>query len=267
VSENCAAIPEGLLESTLFGHVRGAFTGASRPHAGLFEVASSGTLFLDEIGEMSLAMQTKLLRVLEDGEVRPVGSERARQVDVRVVAATHRNLDDMVAAGTFRGDLYYRLNVIHVAIPPLRERPSDIEALTRHLIKKYAGPRTVRLSRSALDTLSAYTWPGNVRQLENELRRALVLADDMIRAEHLSQDVRDGGTAEAARPDGLNVRRRVDALEAELVRAALERTSGNQTRAAELLGLSRFGLQKMIRRLRIEMPALQDGAGAVTGDR
>ncbi len=251
VSENCSAIPEGLLESTLFGHVRGAFTGASRPHAGLFEIASGGTLFLDEIGEMSLGMQTKLLRVLEDGEVRPVGSERPRKVDVRILAATHRDLSAMVEAGTFRRDLFYRLNVICIDVPPLRARAGDVEILARHFIAKHGRARAVRISRAALDSLSAYAWPGNIRQLENELRRALVLADDLILPDHLSEEIREGARTEAARSDGLNLRRRVDTLEAELVRAALERTGGNQTRAAELLGLSRFGLQKMIRRLKI----------------
>jgi transcriptional regulator with PAS, ATPase and Fis domain len=252
VSENCSAIPEGLLESTLFGHVRGAFTGANRPHAGLFEIASGGTLFLDEIGEMSLAMQTKLLRVLEDGEVRPVGSERARKVDVRIVAATHRDLSAMVDSGTFRRDLFYRLNVIRIDVPALRTRSGDVEVLARHFIEKHASGRGVRLSRAALDALSAHAWPGNVRQLENELRRALVLADSVILPEHISPEIRNGARAEEARSDGLNVRLRVDALEGELVRAALGRTGGNQTRAAELLGLSRFGLQKMMRRLKIE---------------
>jgi serine/threonine-protein kinase PknK len=270
VTENCGAIPEGLLETTLFGHVRGAFTGANRPHAGLFEVASGGTLFLDEVGEMSLGMQTKLLRVLEDGEVHPVGSERARKVDVRIITASHRDLSKMVDAGTFRSDLFYRLNVIRIDVPPLRARTGDVETLARHFVARHAKGRAVRLSRGALTALAAYSWPGNIRQLENELRRALVLADDVIAPEHLSDDVREGARAEADRADGLNVRRRVDALEATLVRAALERTSGNQTRAAELLGLSRFGLQKMIRRLGIALPsspALRDDTGEVTGVR
>jgi transcriptional regulator with GAF, ATPase, and Fis domain/serine/threonine protein kinase len=269
VSENCGAIPEGLLESTLFGHVRGAFTGAARPRAGLFEIASGGTLFLDEIGEMSLGMQTKLLRVLEDGEVRPVGSERARKVDVRVIGATHRDLKAMVEANTFRRDLFYRLDVIRVDVPPLRSRTGDVELLALHFIRKHAGARSVGLSRAAAALLAAYSWPGNIRQLENEIRRALVLADDVIRPEHLSPEVREG-PAGGAGDLGLNVRKRIDALEEELVTTALERTSGNQTRAAELLGLSRFGLQKMMRRLGIRVPpplALRDEPGAVTGVR
>jgi transcriptional regulator with GAF, ATPase, and Fis domain len=269
VSENCGAIPETLLESTLFGHVRGAFTGASRPHAGLFEVADGGTLFLDEIGEMSLGMQTKLLRVLESGELRPVGSERARKVDVRVIAATHRNLAKMTETGDFRRDLFYRLNVIAIQVPALRERPSDIEPLARHFLAKHGKVRSIRLSHAALGCLTAYPWPGNIRELENELRRSLVLADDLIRPEHLSDAVRTGARTLAA-THGLNVRGHVDALETDLVRAALERTGGNQTRAAELLGLSRFGLQKMIRRLKITHPSAlsgRDDVGAVSGVR
>jgi serine/threonine-protein kinase PknK len=256
VSENCGAIPEGLLESTLFGHVRGAFTGASRPRTGLFEVAHRGTLFLDEIAEMSLGMQTKLLRALQDGEVRAVGSETVRRVDVRVIGATHRDMEALVASGKFREDLYYRLNVITVRVPALRERHGDIPLLVRHFVERHAGGRRITVSRAALETLSAFSWPGNIRQLENEVRRALVLADDVIRPEHLSPELLErpgsGGGSD------LNLRQRVDALEAELVRTALRRTDGNQTRAAEILGLSRFGLQKMIKRLEISPGSRDD---------
>jgi transcriptional regulator with GAF, ATPase, and Fis domain/tetratricopeptide (TPR) repeat protein len=251
VGENCGAIPEGLLESTLFGHVRGAFTGASRPRAGLFEVADGGSLFLDEIGEMSLGMQTKLLRVLEDGEVRAVGSERARKVDVRVIGATNRDLEALAKAGSFRQDLLYRLNVIKLTVPPLRERGNDIPILIRHFLGKHA-QKGATISKPALDLLCAYDWPGNVRQLENEIRRAIVLSDRGIEPEHLSPEVLGQGR-KGARPESeLDLRFRVDALAADLVKTALERTDGNQTRAAELLGLSRFGLQKMIRRLEID---------------
>jgi serine/threonine-protein kinase PknK len=250
VSENCAAIPEPLLESALFGHVRGAFTGAQRSRAGLFEVADRGTLFLDEIGEMSLGMQTKLLRVLQSGEVRPVGSESMRHVDVRVIAATHRDLNALVASGRFREDLLYRLNVISVRVPPLRERFGDVSLLVQHFLKLHAAGRKLTMERAALDALAMFGWPGNIRQLENEVRRALVLADDTIRLEHLSRDI-----AQASRPsragDELDLRGRVDELEADLVRTALRRTDGNQTRAAEILGLSRFGLQKLMKRLEI----------------
>jgi serine/threonine-protein kinase PknK len=256
VSENCGAVPETLLESTLFGHVRGAFTGAVRPRAGLFEVAHRGTLFLDEIAEMSLGMQAKLLRALQDGEIRPVGSETVRRVDVRIIGATHRDLDALVREGRFREDLFYRLNVISVRVPPVRERAGDVPLLVAHFVKLHSGERHVRVSRAALDALTAFAWPGNVRQLENEVRRALVLCDDTIQLEHLGSEVRARSAVEAARADGLNLRRRVDALEVELVRIALRRTEGNQTRAAELLGVSRFGLQKMMKRLEIRLESV-----------
>jgi transcriptional regulator with GAF, ATPase, and Fis domain len=249
VGENCGALPETLLESALFGHVRGAFTGAHGPRVGLFEAADGGTLFLDEIGEMSLGMQTKLLRVLEDGMVRPVGSERARRVDVRVIAATHRDLDKMVEAQTFREDLFYRLNVITVRVPALRERASDIPLLVQHLIHKHAPDRKVRVSATAKRSLMAHRWPGNIRQLENEVRRALLLCDDVIDVDHLSFQQRED--AEEAE-QGLDVRARVDRLERDLVKQALGQTRGNQTKAAKLLGLSRFGLHKLMKRLGID---------------
>jgi transcriptional regulator with GAF, ATPase, and Fis domain len=252
VSENCAAIPESLLESTLFGHARGAFTGASRPRAGLFEVAHGGTLFLDEIGEMSLGMQSKLLRVLEDGEVHAIGSERPRKVDVRVIGATHRDLDALVREGRFRQDLLYRLNVITLRVPSLRERRADIPLLVRHFVSKHAAGRKVSFSSEALERLSSFDWPGNIRQLENEVRRALVLCDERVEVEHLSPELRERSGRTTRPGHELDLRGRVDALEAELVGAALERTGGNQTRAAELLGLSRFGLQKMMKRLAID---------------
>jgi transcriptional regulator with GAF, ATPase, and Fis domain len=251
VTENCASVPESLLESALFGHVRGAFTGAHATRAGLFDVADGGTLFLDEIGEMPLSMQAKLLRVLQDGEVRAVGSERTRKVDVRVLGATHRDLEAMVRAGTFREDLMYRLNVITLRIPPLRERADDIPLLVAHFLEKHTPKKTkLRVSRAAMDKLVSFAWPGNVRQLENEIRRAVVLADERIDVSELSAEIAHGGSA-AARGAGLDLRSRVDALEADLVREALEKTNGNQTRAAEVLGLSRFGLQKMMKRLNI----------------
>ncbi len=248
VAENCAAIPESLLESALFGHVRGAFTGASRPRAGLFEVASGGTLFLDEIAEMSLSMQSKLLRVLQEGEIRPLGSERPRKVNVRVIGATHRNLAERVEKGQFREDLFYRLNVISLRVPPLRERPGDIPLLVRHFLALHGAGKKLSLGKDALVALMRFEWPGNVRQLENEVRRLVVLAEDEVTVEHLSPEVRGAAGGELT-PDTLHVRTRLDALEKELVETALERTQGNQTQAAELLGLSRFGLSKMMKRL------------------
>ncbi|HEX2879450.1 MAG TPA: sigma-54 dependent transcriptional regulator, partial [Polyangiaceae bacterium] len=251
VTENCAAIPETLLESTLFGHVKGAFTGASRAHTGLFELAHQGTLFLDEVGEMSLGMQAKLLRAIDSGEIRPVGSERNRTVDVRVLCATHRNLEQMVAAGTFRKDLFYRLNVIAIPVPPLRERSDDIEPLIAHFHRRHGQGRSLQLSPEARRALLGYGWPGNVRELENEVRRLLILSDGRIELEHLSPAIASAGGAKQASHEW-DLRGRLDALESSLVLKALERTQGNQTRAAELLGVSRFGLQKMMKRLEIE---------------
>lgn len=245
VSENCGALPESLLESALFGHVRGAFTGAHRTRIGLFEAADEGTLFLDEVGEMSLGMQAKLLRVLEDSLVRPVGSERARKVNVRVVAATNRDLEQMVEQGSFRQDLFYRLNVICLHVPSLRERPSDIPLLVAHMLAKHASGRKVAVTRAALELLRRQRWPGNVRQLENEVRRALLLAEGDIDVDQLSVSP-DGAATEDL---GLNVRGRIDHLECDLVAEAMTRTGGNQTQAAKLLGISRYGLHKMIKRL------------------
>jgi transcriptional regulator with GAF, ATPase, and Fis domain/serine/threonine protein kinase/Tfp pilus assembly protein PilF len=271
VSENCAAIPETLLESTLFGAVRGAYTGADHDSRGLFEVADGGTLFLDEVGEMSPAMQGKLLRVLQTGELRRVGSERIRKVDVRIIAATNRDLGRMVEAGQFRQDLFFRLSVAPIALPPLRDRREDIPAIIDHILRKIAGaaspdpthdpkapgsrvaePR--RVDPAAMARLVAYRWPGNVRELENELMRAAALSADRITISDLSPHV--AGDAESALstledPDSLSLRPRVERLERALLREALSRTGGNQTRAAQALGLSRFGLQKKLRRYHI----------------
>jgi len=252
VGQNCAAMPETLLESELFGHKKGAFTGAHEDKRGLFEVADGGTLFLDEVTEMPLSLQSKLLRVLQEGEIRPIGATQEKKVNVRIVAATNRNLEKEVAEGRFREDLYYRLKVFPLRVPPLRERREDIPLLVSRFVDKHAADRKVKVTRAAMDRLAAFPWPGNVRQLENEVRRALVLADDRIDAAELSDEVARGGPS-AARDAGLGLKARVDALEAQLVRDALQKTSGNQTRAAEVLGVSRFGLQKMMRRLGIKV--------------
>ena len=261
VSENCAAIPETLLESTLFGYARGAFTGAERDTRGLFEVADGGTLFLDEVGEMSPAMQGKLLRVLQEGELRRVGAERTRKVDVRVVVATNRDLTRMVEEGKFRQDLFFRLAVARIALPPLRERREDIPLIVEHLLAKRvreasagdakATPKP--LDPAALARLVAYRWPGNVRELENELQRAYALSGDRITLTDLSPAVAAAGDAEAVAPtnlDNLMLKPRVERLERSLLREALGRSGNNQTKAAELLGLSRFGLQKKLKRYR-----------------
>jgi transcriptional regulator with PAS, ATPase and Fis domain len=234
------------LESALFGHVKGAFTGADRRRHGLFEVAHGGTLFLDEIGDMSLSMQSRLLRALEEGEVRPVGGERSRSVDVRVVAATHRDLEKMVADKSFRDDLYYRLAVVTIAIPPLRDRLEDIPALVAYFISKHAKGRQPRIDQRALDYLSLHKWPGNVRQLENAIRRALVLSDGVIREEHLIDRKQTDNDRQAS---AFDLKAQIRELETRLIRQALDAAKGNQTQAAKILGVSRYGLQKMLKRI------------------
>jgi transcriptional regulator with GAF, ATPase, and Fis domain len=249
VSESCGAIPETLLEAALFGHVRGAFTGAQGERRGLFEIADGGTLFLDEVGEMSPAMQVRLLRVLQEGEFRRVGGEKLQKVDVRVVVASNRELGRMVEEGKFREDLFYRLNVVRVALPPLRERADDIPLLVEHFL---SGRKHKGVTRRALERLARYRWPGNVRQLENELARAVSLADGPIDVGDLSPAVQAGtDAAEVDGPEPLDLRRRVERLERGLLEEALQRSAGNQSEAARLLGLSRFGLQKKLRRYRM----------------
>ncbi len=234
----------------LFGHARGAFTGAAAARPGLFEAADGGTLFLDEIGETSPAMQTKLLRVLQEGEVRRLGENKPRKVDVRVIAASNRELEAMVASGAFRQDLFYRINVVRVELPPLRERREDIPVLIEHFLNRNDadGRSALQISAAALRKLVRYPWPGNVRELENEVQRWLALCEDKVLPEDLSPAI-DGSDAEVEDPDDLELRPRVDRLERELINRAMERTGGNQTQAAQLLGLSRFGLQKKLKRL------------------
>jgi two-component system, NtrC family, response regulator AtoC len=245
VAVNCGAIPAELIESELFGHVKGAFTDARRDKKGLAAEADGGTIFLDEIGELPLALQVKLLRFLQEEEIRPVGDVRARKVDVRVVAATGRDLSRAVAAGEFREDLYWRLNVVGVRLPALRERPEDIPALAAHFLARYARLRpelpALALAPDALDALAGHRWPGNVRELQHAMERAVVLAEGpVLREEDLPETVRAPGPRPAvAVPEGsLSVKRAVRSVEAQLIRAALERTGGNRTRAAELLDLS-----------------------------
>ncbi len=244
VAVNCGAIPAELIESELFGHVRGAFTDATRTRKGLAEEADGGTLFLDEIGELPVGLQVKLLRFLEDEEVRPLGDVRARRVDVRVVAATGRDLRRAVEAGQFREDLLYRLDVVGVRLPPLRERREDIPALAAHFLARHARLRPeltgVRLSDDAREALLAHRWPGNVRELEHALERAVVLAEGpLIREEDLPDTARAAPPAPASHDHGtFSVKRETRALEVRLIRAALEQTGGNRTRAAELLELS-----------------------------
>jgi two-component system response regulator AtoC len=243
VAINCGAIPENLLESELFGHEKGAFTGADRAREGVFEEADGGTLFLDEIGELSVQLQVKLLRVLQERVIRRVGGSGERPVDVRVLAATARDLVEQVKAGKFRDDLYYRINVVQIHIPPLRTRPEDVPLLAEHFLRRHAERLKVAtpgLPRSLLPVLAAYSWPGNVRELENVLERALVLSGGEIGMEHLPPHVRTGKQLFEIRDDegDLSVKRRLPALEKTLIARALERCNGNRTRAAELLDLS-----------------------------
>ena len=248
--ENCAAIPEALLESELFGHVRGAFTGADRDHTGLFEQAHGGTLFLDEIGDMPASMQARLLRVLQEGEVRRVGAERIVRVDVRLVTATHRDLPSQVAAGRFREDLLYRLQVLVIQLPPLRDRPGDIPLLVDHFLRRISrerGLETPKIRSNVMSSLEGYSWPGNVRQLENHIQRiALLAGDGPITLSVLEQDK---GLREALlgkKTEGTPVFS-LEHSEKEQIRQALEAAKGNRTRAARMLGISRATIFRKIK--------------------
>jgi two-component system response regulator AtoC len=243
VAVNCGAIPENLLESELFGHEKGAFTGADRAREGLFEEAEGGTLFLDEIGELSSPLQVKLLRVLQERSIRRVGGTGERAVDVRVLAATSRDLVDEVRGGRFRDDLFYRINVVQIHLPPLRARPEDVPLLAGHFLRRHAerlGLVAEPLPKGLIPLLAAYSWPGNVRELENVVERALILSGGRIAEEHLPPHVRTGKHPFEIRDDDgdLSVKRRLPALERTLIARALERSQGNRTRAAELLELS-----------------------------
>ncbi len=240
VAINCAAIPEALLESELFGHVRGAFTGATADKAGLFEQADKGTLFLDEIGELPLGLQAKLLRVLQEGEVRRLGDQRVRRVDVRVVAATAKDLAAEVAGGRFRDDLFYRLNVVALHLPPLAERTSDIAPLARHiavqLARRFGRPLT--LSADALAWLERQPWPGNVRELQHAIERAAVLTDEAVLQPDDLTRVPPLRTAERGSGGDVTLRAAVDAAEREAITAALAAVGGNRREAARRLGVS-----------------------------
>ncbi len=250
VAINCGAVPEMLLESELFGHARGAFTGATRHRQGLFQVADGGTLLLDEVADTSLAMQAKLLRVLQEREIRPVGETRTRPVDVRVVAASNRDLRELVAQGQFREDLYYRLEVLRIEVPPLRARVEDIPVLAAHILARLSTSRTPpQLTKAAVARLCSHSWPGNVRELENELARAAALGDDVIDVADLSPRIASASPAPVHDDmDSLLLKPQVEALERTLVEEAIAQTRGNQTAAAKLLGLSRYGLQKKLKR-------------------
>ncbi|MDT8304089.1 MAG: sigma-54 dependent transcriptional regulator [Sedimentisphaerales bacterium] len=246
VPVNCGGIPEGLLESELFGHVKGAFTGATASRAGFFHAADGGTIFLDEISDMSLAMQVKLLRVLQDKEVCMVGSNKTRKVDVRILAATNKDLHALIKKGLFREDLFYRINVIKIIIPPLRERGEDILLLAHHFLTQFAaesGKATLRFSDQALQSIRDYNWPGNVRELENVIQRLVVMSDgEIIEVPDLPSLMRFS----ALRESGFT--RTLAEVETEYITNVLASVNGNKTRAAEILDIDRKTLREKLKR-------------------
>ena len=256
IKVNCAAIPETLLESELFGHVRGAFTGAVASKKGKFALADGGTIFLDEIGTMIPALQAKLLRVLQEREFEPLGSERTERVDVRVIAATNRDLRQLVAEGKFQEDLYYRLNVIPIDIPPLRDRREDIPVLVDHFVRKHAqrvGRLFERVEERVVATLQAYDWPGNVRELENTIERAVVLSrGPVLTAQALSMP--GLAPSQAIGLPSLNMHQNVEWAERETVRRALETAAGVKKDAAEIMGISQRALSYYLGKYRVEGP-------------
>jgi DNA-binding NtrC family response regulator len=256
VALNCSAIPETLLEAELFGHVRGAFTGATATREGRFEQAHKGTLFLDEIGSTSPTLQVKLLRALQEREFERVGDNQTIKVDVRVIAATNSDLARMVAAGTFRDDLFYRLNVIPIQLPPLRERRDDIPLLVKHFLTRFSGDSAVHVSQSAMRALMAYHWPGNVRQLENAVERAVALCSGRqeITVADLPTEVQSVPESETLSfvefPDeGLDLPKYLASIERDLIHRALDRTQGNRNKAADLLRIKRTTLVEKLRRI------------------
>jgi len=260
VAINCGAIPESLLEAELFGHTRGAFTGAVGARQGRLEQAHKGTLFLDEVGTMSMALQMKLLRVLQEREFERVGDSQTIKVDVRVIAATNADLAKMVADGSFREDLFYRLNVIPVRLPPLRERKEDIPLLVQHFLQKFCGElnrAALTVSQPALRCLMTYAWPGNVRQLENAMERAVALSGGrpQVEASDLPPDIQSASEGEpflhglALPEDGIDFETFIESIEREVIRRALERTGGNKAAAAQVLHLKRTTLVEKLKRL------------------
>lgn len=264
VAENCGAVPDQLLESELFGHKKGAFTSAINDRIGLFEQADGGTVFLDEIGDISPAFQVKLLRVLQEGEIRPLGSPKKRSVNIRLVSATNRNLEEDVRSGRFRQDLYYRLNTFSLHLPPLRERPQDIPMLARAILDEAMqslGKRVKGFSQETLGCLQEYHWPGNVRELQNEIRRMLVLAqEDFLGANLLSPRVLQASPVDDSDENALDMlqglggslKDRVEHMEARILRETLIRLRWNKSRAAAELGLSRVGLRNKLMRYQLE---------------
>jgi DNA-binding NtrC family response regulator len=252
VPVNCSAIPEGLIESELFGHVKGAFTGATQTRAGFFQTAEGGTIFLDEISEVSAPLQAKLLRVIQDKEVAMVGSARSRRVDVRILAATNKDLPALVKAGHFREDLFFRLNVLTIVVPPLRERGDDVIRLARHFAVRFAterGGRALSFSDAALRALRDYNWPGNIRELENLVQRLSIMCEE---EEIDVPDLPSLMRFSAPRDAGLD--RTLAQVEAQYIKNVLDSVGGNKTRAAEILGVDRKTLRLKLKTLGI-LPA------------
>ncbi len=245
IAINCASIPENLLESELFGHERGAFTGAVKRTQGRFELANGGTLFLDEIGDMPIALQAKVLRFLQERKLERIGGRESIPVDVRIISATHRKLDTLIAEGTFREDLYYRLNEVRIELPPLRDRESDVVILAHHFLNLYNRSyyrNVAGFTEDALTAISTHSWPGNVREMENRVKRAVVMAEGRrITASDLDLAVSNGT------PRSLNLRTEIEKLESDLVREALARSDGNVSKASKLLGISRPHLYNLMR--------------------
>jgi transcriptional regulator with PAS, ATPase and Fis domain len=257
IKVNCAAVPENLLESELFGYKEGAFTGAKKGgHVGKFELADKGIIFLDEIGDMPLLMQAKLLRVLQEKEIERLGDTKPRRIDVRVIAATNRNLEEMVAEGEFREDLYYRINVVSLNIPPLRERIDDLDLLLQHFIaifNKQFGLRVSGIDQEAMAVLRNHRWPGNIRELENVIERAFnILEGDKIRKEHLPLYLQSSQKYKGTGSRG-GLHQLIEEIEREAINNALKACHGNKNRAASLLGLSRAGLYKKLKRYKIKI--------------
>ncbi len=253
IKVNCAAIPSTLMESELFGHVKGAFTGAIKDKKGKFELANKGTIYLDEIGDMEIALQAKILRVLQEQEITRVGSEDVSRVDVRVVAATNKNLIQAVENGEFREDLYYRLNVINIKVPPLRERIEDIPALVRHFINKHnikMNREITTLSEQAQQICMTYTWPGNIRELENALERAIILShSDIIEAHNLPEHITHGSILQQKAPSTSTFQFARNEFEKKMIEKALEESDGNVSKAARILGISRHSLRYQLEKL------------------
>ncbi len=254
VTQNCGGIPDTLLASELFGHKRGAFTGAFAHKKGLFEIAHGGTVFLDEVGEMSPAMQTSLLRVLQEGEIKPLGSERSKKVNIRLISATNKDLTEEMREGRLREDLFYRISVFVVKLPPLRERLGDISVLANHFVRQFSKKSKEpikKLSHEALECLSAYPFPGNVRELENEVERAIAMAGDssLIEMSNFSESVCRSSTSQTSiMQSGGSLKEMVEKLEKTVLSQTIEKHHGNKSKAARELGLSRNGLMKKIQR-------------------